>query len=71
MCFKFCVFDFCSYQQRANDDTLLQGDEQKRRLHLDADVRHGRLQFEKRRRAEHHLRQLRGQVNRLHFIFGF
>lgn len=56
----FCV---CSDQQGPSAHALLSDNEQERRLHLDPDLRDRRLQHQERRRAEHHLRELRAEVN--------
>lgn len=51
-----------SNKQGPSVDTLLPGDEQAWRLHLDADLCYRRLLLEERRRTEHHLRELCHQV---------
>lgn len=53
---------FSSNKQGPSVDTLLPGDEQAWRLHLDADLCYRRLLLEERRRTEHHLRELCHQV---------
>lgn len=59
----FRIWIFCSSdQQGASADTLLQNNEQERRLHLDTDLRDCCVQFEKRWGAKHHLCQLCSQV---------
>lgn len=62
------IYDNLNYShfsdpQGTDTYALLQTDEQKRRLHVAADLRDRRLQLEERRGAEHHLRQLRHQVS--------
>lgn len=44
-----------SNEQGPSADTLLQSDEQARRVHLDADLCHSRLLFQERRRTEYNL----------------
>lgn len=48
-----------SAEQGPGDVQLLPPDEQARRVHVDAVVRHAHLQRQERGGAEHHLRQLR------------
>jgi len=54
-------FDY-SDAQRTSHDVLLPNPEPPRGIYLDPILRHGRVQLEERRRAEHRLRQLRPQV---------
>lgn len=55
---NICLFVCYSNQQRSGANALLQSDEQKRRLHVGADVRNSRVQQQKRRGTEYHLCQL-------------
>ena len=54
-----------SAEQGPGDVQLLPADEQEGRLHVGAVMRHAHLQHEERGGTEHHMRQLRAQVEKL------